>query len=166
MANFQSGQAACVIVGPHAMVQIGSEDVKDRLGIAQVPGVPFLGGSNLVIWKHTRQPSAALELVRFLTSQPASFPAVPHGTMLPARYEQLETLSSEGDLFMRGFVEAAKSGRTYLSTRLWGLIEENLVNALSHTWAQLLVDPFLEVDQALHRNFDPLARRLNFSLEN
>ncbi len=166
MAYFQGGQAACVIVGPHAMIQVESEETKERWGIAQVPGVPFLGGSNLVVWKHTRQPEAALELIRFLTSQPANFPASPHGTMLPARHTQLETLASEGDVFMQGFVDASKAGRTYLSTRLWGLIEENLVSAFSQTWAQLLEDPFLEVEQALHRNLDPLARRLNFSLSN
>jgi len=166
MAYFQSGQAATAIVGPHAMVQVVPDDVKERWGITQVPGVPFLGGSNLVVWKHSRQPSAALELIRFLTSQPARFPASPHGTMLPARHTQLEALAAEGDPFMKGFVEAAKTGRTYLSTRLWGLIEENLVNLLSQTWTQLLADPFLDIEQTLHNQFDPLARRLNLSLSN
>ena len=166
MSYFQGGQAACVIVGPHAMLQAAPEESKEKWAIAQVPGVPFLGGSNLVIWKHTRQPEAALELIRFLTNQPANFPASPHGTMLPARLAQLENLAREGNAFMQGFVEASQAGRTYISTRLWGLIEENLVSALSHTWAQLLEDPFLEVEQALHHNLDPLARRLNFSLSN
>jgi multiple sugar transport system substrate-binding protein len=166
MSYFQGGQAACVIVGPHAMLQAVPDESRQRWGIAQVPGVPFLGGSNLVIWKHSRQPEAALELIRFLSSLPAHFPASPHGTMLPARYAQLETLSNEGDASMQGFVAASKAGRTYLSTRLWGLVEENLVSAFSHTWTQLLEDPFLEVEQALHRNLDPLARRLNFSLSN
>jgi multiple sugar transport system substrate-binding protein len=166
MTYFQGGQAACVIVGPHAMLQAGPGDIQERWGITQVPGIPFLGGSNLVVWKHSRQPEAALDLIRFLTSQPANFPASPHGTMLPARLSQLASLAEQGDAFMRGFVEATRAGRTYLSTRLWGLVEENLVSALANTWTQLLNDPFMDVEQALHRNFDPLARRLNFSLAN
>mgnify|MGYP005845731181 CR=1 FL=1 len=166
MTYFMNGQAAAVIVGPHAMVQHGAEELRDRWGIAQVPGVPFLGGSNLVIWKHTRQPSAALDLIRFLTSLPARFPYSPHGTMLPAKHEHLDILATEGDHFMCGFVEASKSGRTYQSTRLWGLVEEYLVNALAQTWSQLLTDPFLDAEQTLHQNLDPLARRLNLSLSN
>lgn len=166
MAYFQSGQAATAIVGPHAMMQVVPEEVKERWGITQVPGVPFLGGSNLVVWKHSRQPSAALELIRFLTSQPEGFPASPHGTMLPARYAHLEALATEGDPFMRGFVDAAKAGKAYLSTRLWGLIEENLINLLSQTWTQLLADPFLDIEQTLHNQIDPLAKRLNLSLSN
>lgn len=164
MSYFLNGQTASVIVGPHAMAQPVPEDVKERWGIAQVPGVPFLGGSNLVVWKHSRQPSAAIDLIRFLTSQPARFPYSPHATMLPARHDQLEALAAGGDLFMGGFVEASKAGRTYLSTRLWGLIEENLIGMLSHTWSELLADPFLDVEQTLLHNLDPLARRLNLSL--
>ena len=48
--------------------------VIDNLGVAAVPGVPWIGGSDLVVWRDAQmypdKERAALVLVKYLTSLP------------------------------------------------------------------------------------------------
>ena len=137
-----------------------------RLGIAQVPGITFAGGSSLVIWQYTLHPVEAFELVRFLVSQPTSIPASPHDQGLPARREALDMPSAESDIFHRTYLQSLQTSRNFPTTRLWGFIEDKLIIEISNIWAELFADPDQDLDACLHKHFDPLARRLNTTLGN
>lgn len=132
---------------------------------ASVPGVPFVGGTNLVIWNHSAQAEAAYLLIEFLTSQQPKFPYMPHARILPTRLSALNTLSAEGDPFIQAYIRAMEQGRGYPSVRLWGRVEDNLTGALASIWNDVLAANCTNMDEILHKHLDPLASRLNQILE-
>jgi multiple sugar transport system substrate-binding protein len=164
---FLQGQAAVAISGSWLAVYHRESDpeLSARWGVAPVPGVPFTGGSSLVVWRHARHVPAAVELVQFLTGQPAQVPYSPHAALLPVRLAALGSLWEEGDPFYRGFIHGLRSGRTLPGTRLWGVVEYNLTEALAQVWAELLADPDADVEESLRHYLDPAARRLSLTLE-
>src|SRR6185436_4231983 len=67
-----------------------SPDVLSRLGFASPPGPPFLGGSHMAVWGHSRQPQAATELIHVLLSPQALAKYCEWLGQLPARLEALK----------------------------------------------------------------------------
>ena len=137
-----------------------------NLGIAQMPGVAFAGGSSLVIWQHSDQSAEAFELIRFLSSQPACIPASPHSNEIPTRRDAINMPTFESDPFHHAYLQALQTGRAFPTIRIWGSIEDKLVNEISDIWTALFADPNQDLDECLHRHFDPLAKRLNEVLGN
>ena len=126
-----------------------------------LPGVPFVGGSNLVMWRHTRQEKLAFELVKFLTSQPVQAAYSPQARSLPVRLDALANPPFSTDPLYKSVVEALKTGRSYQINRLWGMVEERLIAELNQIWAALFAQPDTDVDALLDRHLLPLADRLN-----
>jgi multiple sugar transport system substrate-binding protein len=78
LQRFVTGQAAVVIASTTILPmlrQAGVPQVLESLGSAILPGVPWIGGSNLVVWREAQMypdlDRAALALVKFLTSHAA-----------------------------------------------------------------------------------------------
>ncbi len=136
-----------------------------KWGITSTPGVPFVGGTNLVIWKHTHQEDAAVKWVKFMIHKIGQRLGTPRGDGFPASLKALDHLSLAGDRFIAGFVNSLQQGRGHVSARLWGLIEERLMGVLPGIWEEVLSDSSSDVEEVLHRNLDSLAQRLNKTLE-
>jgi ABC-type glycerol-3-phosphate transport system substrate-binding protein len=163
---FREGQAAVNLTGPW----LGNIDRKNtrlfsRLGIASVPGVPYVGGSCFVIWKYTPRKQEAFELIRFLTSQQAYFPASPlHMDMLPARREAINNLPADDQEFQRLLLQSLQTGRSFPTMRLWGSIEDRLNKEIANIWGELFAGRDQDIAACMHRHLDPLAQRLNLVL--
>ncbi len=138
----------------------------ENLGIAQMPGVAFAGGSSFVIWQHSDHSAEAFELIRFLSSQPACIPASPHSNEIPTHREAIKMPTFESDPFHHAYLQALQTGRAFPTIRIWGSIEDKLINEISNIWAELFANPNQDLDECLHRHFDPLAKRLNEVLGN
>jgi multiple sugar transport system substrate-binding protein len=80
----------------------------DSLAAALPPGPPFVGGSNLLIWKYSHNPEAAVQLVRFLTQEAALVDYCPFIGLLPARLGALSAAPFSEDPFWRTAVPAWK----------------------------------------------------------
>ncbi len=132
-----------------------------QIRTALPPGVPFVGGSNLVIWRHSRQEKLAFELVKFLTGQPAQIVYSTNARSLPVRLEALASPPFSTEPLYKSIVEALKSGRSYQVNRLWGMVEERLIAELNQIWAELFADSAADLDALLDRHLQPLADRLN-----
>jgi multiple sugar transport system substrate-binding protein len=162
---FLQGQVNLTISDPgllHAATSGGSVPVDPvQIRTALPPGVPFVGGSNLVMWRHTRQEKLAFELVKFLTSQPVQAAYSPQARSLPVRLDALANPPFSTDPLYKSVVEALKTGRSYQINRLWGMVEERLIAELSQIWAELFAQPDTDVDVLLDRHLLPLADRLN-----
>jgi multiple sugar transport system substrate-binding protein len=137
-----------------------------KWGISSVPGVPYIGGSNLVIWKHSRQPDAAMKWVQFLIKKIDEQIGAMRAEDFPTRLKALDHWAASGDRFAIGFVESLKRGRGHVSARLWGLVEEKLLGVFPRIWEEVLSDPSRDVEEALHQHLDPLSRNLNRTLKN
>ena len=60
--------------------------------------------------------------------------------------------------------QALRRGRPFPNTRLWGLVEEKLVGALTQLWADVFAHPQEDLEMMIHRRLDPVAQRLNRTL--
>ncbi len=135
-------------------------DAVANISIALPPGTPFVGGSNLVVWRHSRQQRLAFELVRFLTSQRIQIDYCQRARSLPVRLDALSSppFSTEG--LYQAIAEGLKSGQSYYISRLWGLVEEKLVAELNLIWAELFEETPVDLEAKLAEHLNPLAARL------
>lgn len=143
------------------------ENSQRRPGVAAVPGVGFTGGTSLVIWKHTSHPYETMEWVRFLTTRAVEGPSEDYRTQVPTRSEALNVKLHEQDFQHRVYAQYLRSvqrGRSFPTLRLWGTIESALLNGIADIWQSLFENPNQDLDECLHQNLDPLARRLNAKL--
>jgi multiple sugar transport system substrate-binding protein len=167
-ALYTQGQAAVTVSGPWLTLfssePFSTSGVMANTGAALPPGVPFLGGSNLVVWKHTRHQYAAVELVRFLVSQSVQHGYYRRAGLLPVRLDVLDTLPFVDDSLYRVMSDASKIGRSFPSFSAWGLIEDSLTAELTRLWADVLDDPRLDLDAAINERLGKLARQLDFTL--
>ena len=146
---------------------ITDTELRDRLGVAKLPGIAYMGGTCLAIWQYTTKYQEAFELIRFLSSQPIFYNKNRQQyNQLPTRREALNSPITQNDLFNRTYLESFQSGRSFPTLRLWGLVEDNLIPVISNIWAELFASPDQDLDSCLHKHLDPLARRLNIILEN
>ncbi len=162
---FLAGQAATTISDPGllhtAAAAASATTAAEQIRTALPPGIPFVGGSNLVIWRHSRQDRLAFELVKYLTSQATQIAYSPHARSLPVRLDALASPPfSTGPLY-KSIVEALKSGRSYQVNRLWGMVEERLIAEFNQIWLEIFADPAVDLDALLEQHLQPLAERLN-----
>jgi multiple sugar transport system substrate-binding protein len=163
---FSEGKAAVKIgliaqVAPDVFL---SPEVRKNISAASLLGVPFVGGSNLVVWKHVRNEEAALALVNFLGNLEVQNRYCRAAYILPVRLESLAALETTSDPVLHSLSVMAGSGRSFPCASLWGLVEDKLDNALSQIWKGLLEEPTTDLDELIRKNIIPLANRLNVTL--
>jgi multiple sugar transport system substrate-binding protein len=158
-----NARTAMTMSGPWLLAQ-ASPELKADLGAALHPGALFVGGSNLVVWRHSPHAEAAIRLIRFLTRPEAQkqycqrvglLPVTHAATALPPfSTEPIWQLSSKG----------LKAGRAFPITRSWGLMEDRLASSFAAIWADAFKTPDPDLDAIISRHLEPLARRLDLVL--
>jgi len=143
--------------------KIAAPEVIDNLGISSVLGSSFLGGSNLVIWRHVpiRNESLALELVRFLGSKEVQSAFNPKIGFFPTRPELLQEPPFVNDEFHQVLMKELNSGRSFPSITIWSIIENRLLNMLNHLWEEVLAHPNLDLDDVVTKQLNTLAGDLD-----
>jgi multiple sugar transport system substrate-binding protein len=159
----QNEDTALTMSGAWLFGQASSE-LRVRMGIGLPPGPSFVGGSHLVIWKHTPKHQAALELIRFLTRPQAQIAHSQNIGLLPARLDALAAAPFSANPVWSSAIVGLKTGRSFPATRHWGLMEDRLTTALGKLWAEALADPDLDLDRAIAKRLEPLAKRLDLVL--
>jgi multiple sugar transport system substrate-binding protein len=140
-------------------------EMRSRLGIALPFGVPMVGGSSLVVWASSRHEQTAVNLVQFLAGRTAQaiYPiSLDH---LPVRLDVLNEPPYTTDPILQGFSEALRRGRVFPTTKLSGLLEEHLGNALVNIWVSLFADPTANLEDLITSNLTSVARRYNNWME-
>jgi multiple sugar transport system substrate-binding protein len=140
--TFWGGQSAVTIDGQWALSvqrRTSSPDVIKNVEVAQVPGVPYVGGSNLVIWKNCKEPNAALELVNFLNSPEVVLTFQKYAGHLPGRKDIFRSfISQQTDPIYKVFEEALQNGRSFPIVPHWGRFENKMVEILGLIWEDWL----------------------------
>jgi multiple sugar transport system substrate-binding protein len=140
-------------------------ELAPRLGIALPPGPSYVGGSSLVIWKHSRHEDQAVDLVQHLLGQQAQYDYCLASGNLPVRRETLASPPYTDDPVYHGFVQAIEKGRTFPVFRLSGLVEERLATTLAQVWAELAQNPPTVLAELLGQFLKPTAGRLRSVLQ-
>jgi ABC-type glycerol-3-phosphate transport system substrate-binding protein len=135
-----------------------------NVGLALPLGMPFSGSEYLVIWESSRHPAAALQLIYFLTGRPVQAAYPRSAGLLPVRLDVLSEPPFTNDPACQTMARALSKGRSFPLFTHWGLIEDQLVDALGQIWADILGQPDPDVDAVIRGRLEPLAQRLNLSL--
>jgi ABC-type glycerol-3-phosphate transport system substrate-binding protein len=134
------------------------------MDVAAMPGTSFVGGSSFVLWNHIRpgQETLALALLKQLTSPETQYAYFEQDGFLPARVEALQRLEKRP--FYGAVAETLKRGRSFHKIKLWGLVEERLMNAVTQIWQALYANPDANIAEEITKVLDPLERRLQLTL--
>ncbi len=169
---FRQGRAASLMLPVTHLYRYFRSDVAQlapevaaQLGTTALSSVPYVGGSNLVLWKHVppARMTAALKLMRFLTGRRAELLYGQRAGIPPARLDALADPFFVGEPF-QGVSTALQTGRAYRSLERWGIIEERLIATLSKIRADVLAQPEADLDSLIGRQLDPVIKALNLIL--
>jgi multiple sugar transport system substrate-binding protein len=162
--HFQADDQTAVTISGPWLFDMVKPALREQIGVAMPVGVPFLGGSHLVMWKHSHQHDAVMKLIHFLTETPAQVIYNQRIGLLPAVIEAFASPPFQTDRLWKRVVEGLKGGHTFSVTRSWGLMEDRLSTEFAALWGEVLSSPELDVDAAIARRLEPLARRLELVL--
>ncbi len=170
---FWSGEAAVTLCGvdePYIRQTApeGAPEIFERIGFAPVPGVPWVGGDGLVVWRRAQDSlaleQAAVALASYLVSPPVqrTYCQMIKNHHKPTRLDVLPDLPQQGSSLTNAVKQALTSGRSYRPIPLWGRIEGQLSGALNFVWEEVLAGK--PTEDALREALEPLARRLKITL--
>jgi len=160
---FARREIAAFIGGPWTLTHLQNHPTAHALmpllGISLPPGPPFVGGSVLVVWDHSRMVQESLELVRFLCAPDFQTQLSSRTGLLPVRIESWAETMPQGQHY-QVLSNALTLGRPLPMVRLWGMIEERLTNAFIQVQIALDENPGADVEKTLRLYLTPLADRL------
>jgi ABC-type glycerol-3-phosphate transport system substrate-binding protein len=151
-----------------AMTKIANPNVIANLGVASIPtGVPFIGGSNLVVWRHTppSHENLAIQLVRFLTGQEVQNTYNTKINYFPTRLDVMQSPPFSTDKFHQILMQGLNSGRSFPTLTRWAIVEDRLMQVLSELWEDVLSHPDRDIDAIMADRLVPLAGRLDKTLQ-
>jgi multiple sugar transport system substrate-binding protein len=134
-----------------------------KIGTAPIPGTPFVGGTNLVVWKHAKNREVALQLVRFLTSRQAGELIHPFAG-LPVRNDILDTGLYVSDPHLHVLADALRSGRSFPTGHLWGILEKRLGDGTTAIWDEIFSNSQPDIGKILQSHIQMISQRLRTAL--
>ncbi|PKN91446.1 MAG: hypothetical protein CVU44_18995 [Chloroflexi bacterium HGW-Chloroflexi-6] len=169
-STFLQGQAAITLRNSGMLYAIKDNaefaPYRDKFGVAAMPGINFVGGSNLVLWKHIppQMERHAISLIEYLASPEVQFAHLARSAALPAHVDALERVRKETEF--APIVDAILKGRSFRKFRLWGLVEDKLSVAIGNIWDALYSKEDPNIETEIANVLDPLEHRLQLTISN
>jgi multiple sugar transport system substrate-binding protein len=170
--RFRQRQVAAILGGPWLLrdMQLTGDEVSAEtkpIGIAAPPGPPFVGGTDLVMWKHgiREDELAGIELLHYLFTSDNVLPFCQLTGLLPSRLDLLAHPFYADNPYFRQMIDVLAQGRTHPRVLSWGLIEERLTRTLVRVEQELRANPAQDVAALLARLIEPMVERLEVTLE-
>jgi len=166
---FRQGNASMIFSGfwvLDTIVRAGAASpVRENLGVATLPMPSYVGGNNLVIWKGSRHPKEAVQLIQYLTSFNVQLGLERNISQLPARTEALEkSLRADYPDFQSVFMQSLRNGRTFSAPYMWGMVESRLLQVVVGLWQEMFKNPNVDMRNLIDQQIDTLANRLALTL--
>jgi multiple sugar transport system substrate-binding protein len=129
---FARGETAVLIGGIEVADELlaspyASQELRENLAVNTLPGVPWIGGDHLVIWKnvhaHPEVESVALDLVQYLTDVETQVQFYKSANVLPARLDAYPQIDFSLNTSAETMQQILKTGRPHPPVRLWRRIE-------------------------------------------
>jgi multiple sugar transport system substrate-binding protein len=133
--SFKGGRLAVWIGGPWVLASVKRKDddawkpvARANVGVAPTPAGPvgqaftFVGGSNLMMLKSSKNKTEAWQLMKFLSADSTQKAYAGLMGMFPARLAP-QKQAGEADANHRSFYKAIQDGRTYAPIPQWGQVE-------------------------------------------
>jgi len=169
MQAFARGETAVLIGGIEIADELltspyTSQELRENLAVTTLPGVPWVGGDHLVVWKNVNADSdverVALRLVKYLSDPETQLQFFKVANALPARidaYEQIQfSLESSGETIQK----ILKTGRPHPPVRLWRRIETFLDEMLLDIGNSVLRQPLVPAADTTKRMLGEYEEKL------
>lgn len=171
LGRLTTGKAAVVLTDVRGVLTHLQEDTPTarNTGTASVLGIPWSGGGNLVIWRHTYgypdRLEAAFKLAEFLTRKSTLLEVGCKAQTLPARVDALNELIPPQHALRPVITQLVSSARTYRAIPLWRRIENQFGQELGNVAKMIFEDKGIDIDELLTNRMRSLTERLNLTLE-
>ena len=171
---FSRGDAAVAVIGADDAIALWNDKntdphVRQSLGTASLPGVPWVGGDNLVIWKNVlaslESERATVALVTHLTSCDTQLQYAEETFSLPVRQDSMKEFLKNLEPFRETIQQIFKQGRSHTSVKLWSRIEHQFGMILDQISQQVLAKPDGDIEAILHQVLQSSARRMDITLK-
>ena len=139
-------------------------EVAENLWHAEPPGIPYVGSTHLVIWKHSLHEAEALELIRHLTGSQVSPSILISQGVYPPRAALLNAPPFDADPRSQVIINCLRKGRNFRAKRLWAGVEMRLTDLVDKLWVDIFTHPELDIAAEVKRRVTELADRLERTL--
>lgn len=170
---FCRGNTAVLIAGAESYSDalangVLAESLRGQIGVASVPGVPWIGGDHLVAWRSVRtdpdKERAALALIESLSSAENQARLYREATILPARLDAYPDLEFQPEGMRSVLERILQVARPHPPTRLWRRIESLLVDMLSDITRSVMDFQKQEPAEIVEAKLADYERRLSLVL--
>jgi multiple sugar transport system substrate-binding protein len=166
---FARGETAVLIGGVEVADELlnspyATQEMRDNLGVTTSPGVPWIGGDHLVIWKNVRANAqlekAALDLLRFLCSKETQLRFYKLADILPARADAYSEIKFSLDSTAATVERILHTGRPHPPIKLWRRIEAFLNEMLADIGGTVLRQPATSASEITERMLAEYEQKL------
>ncbi len=170
MQKLLQGKAAAVLTDTREVLRHMQGDTLEagNIGTASLMSIPWTGGGNLVIWRHTYgypdRLEAAFKLAEFLTRKSTMLEVGRKSYIMPARVDALDELIPPRHPLRPVMIQLVTSSRTYRAIPPWQRIENQFGQELSQVAKTLLENKNVDLDKLLTETMKTLTLRLNLTL--
>ena len=171
---FARGETAVLIGGVEVADELlgspyATQEVRDNIGVTTLPGVPWIGGDHLVIWKNVRANAqlekAALDLLRFLCSKETQLRFYNLENILPARVDAYSEIKFSLDTTAATVQRILQTGRPHPPIKLWRRIEAFLDEMLADIGSTVLRQPAVSASEITERMLAEHEQKLDTLLK-
>jgi multiple sugar transport system substrate-binding protein len=157
---FARGETAVLVGGVEFADELlnspyATQEMRDNIGVTTLPGVPWIGGDHLVIWKNVhadaRLEKAALDLLRYLSSKETQIRFFNVENILPARVDAYSEIKFSLDSTTATIQRILQTGRPHPPIQLWRRIEAFLDEMLTDIGSTVLRQPATPVSEIVER---------------
>jgi len=169
MQAFARGDTAVFIGG----VEIGNElmespyasqEMRDNVAVTTLPGVSWVGGDHLVVWKNVladaEHEKAALDLVQYLSKKEIQIQLFKVENILPACADAYDDLVFPLATTNSTLQKILQTGRPHPTLRLWHRIEAFLNEMLLDIGSAVLRQPIVSPSDVATRMLDEYEKKL------
>ena len=170
MDMLMKGKAAAVLTDARSILTYLQEDTPEtkNIGTASLMSIPWSGGGNLVVWRHTYgfpdRLEAAFKLADFLTRKSTMLEVGRRSQILPARVDALDELIPTEHPLRPVMIQLVSSSRAYRTIPLWRRIENQFGQELGVIARALFENKEGDLDPLLVDTMNSLTHRLNLTL--
>ncbi len=171
---FARGDVAVLIGG----VEIGndlmespytSQEMRENVAVTTLPGVPWIGGDHLVVWKNVladaEHERAALDLVNYLSRRETQIQLFKVENILPARMDAYDELTFPLETTRPALEKILQTGRPHPALRLWRRIEAFLDEMLLDIGKSVLRQPTVSPSDIALEMLEDYEQRLSAVLK-
>ena len=171
---FARGETAVLVGGVEVADELlnspyATQEMRDNIGVTTLPGVPWIGGDHLVIWKNVRADAqlekVALDLLRYLSRKETQTRYFNLENILPARIDAYSEIKFSLESTAMTVQRILQTGRPHPPIQLWRRIEAFLDEMLADIGSAVLRQPADSASEITERMLVEYEQKLSAMLK-